>query len=47
MLFFMQSDKEVLFNEEKENSSKEVWGLSKKFEIKLDIKQQQKEVEVN
>lgn len=43
----MQSDKEAPSNEEKENSSKEAWGPSKKPEIKLDIKQQQKEVEAN
>lgn len=43
----MQSDKEAPSNEEKEASSKEAWGPSKKPEIKLDIKQQQKEVEAN
>lgn len=42
-----KSDKEAPSNEEKENSSKEAWGPSKKPEIKLDIKQQQKEVEAN
>ena len=42
----LQSDKETPSNAEKEpQSSKEAWGPTKKPEVKLDIKQQQKEVE--